>query len=443
MAGLERLVAREVLDSRGNPTVEVEAVADSGHRGRAIVPSGASTGRHEAVELRDGDTGRYGGKGVQRAVRNVVEVIGPALAGRALDDQEGLDRALVALDGTANRGRLGANALLGVSLAVAHAAAAVRGEPLFVHLHRLWRERLTEDDAPDAGPVLPLPMVNLISGGLHAGRQIDVQDVLMVPVGARSYPEALEMTVAVYRALGRVLEGRGEEAALVGDEGGYGPRLASNREAIERVVEAVEGAGLRPSVDVAIALDVAATHFHDPETGRYRLRADGDASLDAAGMVERLEEWSGAFPLIASIEDGLAEDDWEGWSLLTERLGGRMQLVGDDLFCTQVGRIRQGLERRAANAVLIKMNQVGTLSETYDALLMARRNGYRAVISARSGETEDATMADLAVATGAGQIKVGSIVRSERLAKYNRLLRIADELGGDGAPFAGRAALGG
>jgi enolase len=438
VATLAKLLAREVLDSRGRPTVEVEAIGSDGARGRAIVPSGASTGRHEALELRDGDPSRYGGAGVRRAVGHVRDRIAPALAGLPLDDQPAIDAALRALDPTPNRAQVGANALLGASLAVAHAAAAARGEELFVHLHRLWRDCLGPDE-PDAGPVLPMPMVNLISGGLHAGRNLDFQDFLMIPMGARSYPEALEITAAVHRALGVVLADYGDEAALVADEGGYGPKLRANSVAVERILEAVETAGLQPGRDVAIALDIAATHLFDAETGLYTLRHDGDATLDAAGMADLMEHWLREFPIV-SIEDPLAEDDWEGWSALTARIGPRVQLVGDDLFCTQVARIERGLAGRAANAVLIKPNQVGTLTETLDALLTARRGGYRAVISARSGETEDATIADLAVATAAGQIKIGCLVRSERLAKYNRLLRIAEALG-PAAPFAGAAAL--
>lgn len=437
MPSLVSLIAREVLDSRGNPTVEVEALAATGARGRAGVPSGASTGKHEAIELRDGDAGRYEGKGVTRAVNHVSGEIAAALRGMDLDDQAAIDSRLIALDGTPNKSRLGANAILGVSLAVAHAAAAARGDELFAHLHRLWRDRLGDADAPDIGPVLPLPMVNMISGGLHAGKNLDIQDVLLVPIGAQSFPHALEMTVAVYRALGRVLRDHGEEADLVGDEGGYGPKLASNEQAIERVVAAIEAAGLKPGVDAAIALDVAATHVLDPASGHYHLRGE---PLNAAGMVDRLDSWTNAAPIV-SIEDGLAEDDWSGWSLLTERLGHRLQLIGDDLFCTQAARITRGVDQKTANAVLIKLNQVGTLSETFDALLVARRGGFHAIISARSGETEDATIADLAVATAAGQIKIGSVARSERLAKYNRLLRIADALGGKDAPYAGRAAL--
>ena len=430
-----------MLDSRGRPTVEVDAIASTGDIGRAIVPSGASTGRHEALELRDADSPRYGGLGVARAVENVRAEIAPALAGMKLNDQGAIDAALIALDGTPNKGRLGANAILGVSLAVARAAATARGEPLFVHLNRLWRNRAAErgDDVP-VEPVLPLPMVNMISGGLHAGRNLDIQDVLMIPVGAESYDRALEMIVAMYRAVGAVLAGRGLESVLVGDEGGYGPRLQSNEQALEVVVEAMTACGLKPGRDAAIALDVASTHFFDESNGTYRISDAGSRPLDAPAMVDLLARWVERYPIV-SIEDGLAEDDWEGWRLLTERLGSKVQIIGDDLFVTQTARLQRGIESGAANAILIKVNQVGTLSETFDALLLARRNGYRPIVSARSGETEDATIADLAVATAAGQIKIGSVARSERLAKYNRLLRIEEALGPN-APFAGRAALG-
>lgn len=443
MATLTRLKAREVLDSRGRPTVEVEATGSTGLVGRAIVPSGASTGRHEVLELRDTSDRRHGGQGVRRAVRNVEAEIARSVAGRDLDDQAGLDAALVALDGTPNKSRLGANAILGVSLAVAHAAAAARGEELFVHLNRLWRQKVAaEEPGGDPGePTLPIPMVNLISGGLHAGGNLDFQDFLMIPVGAATYSEALELTALVYRAVGAVLKSKGEPTAqLVGDEGGYGPRLRSNSQAVELILEAVTACGLEPGRDVALALDVASTHFHDPAARCYRLNATGDEDVDAHGMVALLSHWAQLYPIV-SIEDGLAEDDWDGWADLTARLGGTTQLIGDDLFATQPERIRLGVERHAANAVLIKLNQVGTLSETLDALCLARRHGYRTVVSARSGETEDTTIADLAVATGAGQIKIGSVARSERLAKYNRLLRIEELLGRD-APFAGRAALG-
>jgi enolase len=439
VATLSKLKAREVLDSRGRPTVEVEATASTGAVGRAIVPSGASTGRHEALELRDTDGRRHGGQGVRRAVRNVGDEIAPVVLGRDLDDQAGLDAALVALDGTPNKARLGANAVLGVSLAVAHAAAAARGEELYVHLNRLWRGKL--EPGEPAGPALPMPMVNIISGGLHAGGNLDFQDFLIVPVGATSYSEALELTALVYRAVGALLKSKGDPTEqLVGDEGGYGPRLRTNAQAVDLILEALSACGLEAGRDVAVAIDVASSHFYDASSGTYHLHATGDDALDAGGMVALLEHWAKLYPIV-SIEDGLAEDDWEGWAGLTARLGGTVQLVGDDLFATQSERIRCGVEKKAANAVLIKLNQVGTLSETLDAIHLARRHGYRTVVSARSGETEDTTIADLAVATGAGQIKIGSVARSERLAKYNRLLRIEEDLGPN-APFAGRAALG-
>ena len=431
MAELKALKARQVLDSRGRPTVEVDAIASTGAVGRAIVPSGASTGRHEAIELRDAENPSYGGMSVKRAVSNVMREIAPVVLGMDLDEQSGLDAMLISLDGTANKGRLGANALLGVSLAVAHAAAAARGDELFVHLNRIWRDHL--DSAGEKGsdrrePTLPLPMVNMISGGLHAGGNLDIQDVLIIPVGAESYSEALEMVVAIYRAVGAVLKERSFEATLVGDEGGYGPRLRSNEQAFEVVVDAMLACGLEPRRDVAIAVDVASTHFFDPVREVYQLGATGDQALDSEGMIDLLAAWSERYPII-SIEDGLAEDDWAGWTALTKRFDASIQLIGDDLFATQVARLRLGIERSAGNAVLIKLNQVGTLTETMDALRLARAHGFRAVVSARSGETEDTTIADLAVATAVGQIKIGSVARSERLAKYNRLLRIEEELG--------------
>jgi enolase len=441
MAKLKGLMARQVLDSRGRPTVEVDAVAESGAVGRAIVPSGASTGRHEALELRDTENPRYGGMSVTRAVENVIREIGPAVIGMDLDDQFGLDARLIALDGTPNKSRLGANALLGVSLAVAHAAAAARSEALFVHLHRLWRDRLVGSIGTFVRdePTLPLPMVNMISGGLHAGGNLDIQDVLVIPVGASTYSEALEMIVAMYRAVGAVLKERGFESTLVGDEGGYGPRLRSNEQAFEIVVDAMVACGFEPRRDLAIAVDVASTHFYDQARGVYKLRATGERAFDSQAMIELLAGWIEDYPII-SIEDGLAEDDWDGWAALTKNLHGSVQLIGDDLFATQVARLRLGIERRAGNAVLIKLNQVGTLTETLDALRLAREHGFRTVVSARSGETEDTTIADLAVATAAGQIKIGSVARSERLAKYNRLLRI-EELLGPAAKFAGRSEL--
>lgn len=439
MPTLQALKARQVLDSRGRPTVEVDAIVSDGVMGRAIVPSGASTGRHEAVELRDGEPAHYAGLGVRKAVANVHDVIAPAVVGMDVDDQAAIDAALLSLDGTPNKGRLGANALLGVSMAVAHAAAAARGEELFVHLNRLWKAKAEGlDSSVPREPSLPLPMVNMISGGLHAGRNLDIQDVLFFPIGAESYSEALETIVAMYRAVGAELAKLGAEATLVGDEGGYGPKLRDDEQALQVVTDAMLACGLQPGRDGAIALDVASTHFYDPESRTYRLTGLSKP-LEADAMVEMLARWTDRYPVV-SIEDGLAEDDWEGWQALTKRLGDRVQLVGDDLFVTQSARIASGVEAGAANAVLIKVNQVGTLTETLDALALSRRSGYRPVVSARSGETEDTTIADLAVGTAAGQIKIGSVVRSERLAKYNRLLRIEEALGPN-ARFAGRGAL--
>ncbi|HTU90229.1 MAG TPA: phosphopyruvate hydratase [Gemmataceae bacterium] len=409
-----RIHAREVLDSRGNPTVEVEVRCAGGAWGHAIVPSGASTGRHEAVELRDGDALRYGGKGVRRAVANVRDILAPRLCEMDATEQERIDRLLCELDGTANKSRLGANAILGVSLACAHAAAASRGQPL-------WRYLDSEGVAR-----MPLPMVNLISGGLHAGGNLDLQDFLFMPIGARSYSESLEMTVAVYKALGRVLIRHGFEGVLVGDEGGYGPRLQSNEQAIEMILEAIEDVGLKAGEQAALALDVASTHFY--REGRYQLSLDGGRALDAESMIALLERWVKQYPIV-SIEDGLAEDDWDGWRKLTAALGERVQLIGDDLFVTNPKRLRRGIAEKVANCVLVKVNQIGTLTEAFDVIRIARQAGYRAVISARSGETEDSSLADLAVASGVGQIKIGSVARSERLAKYNQFLRIEEEMG--------------
>jgi enolase len=418
---ITRIHAREVLDSRGQPTVEVEVFTESGAWGRAIVPSGASTGRHEAVELRDGDPSRYRGKGVRRAVENVNTVIAPQLLHWYVDKQRQIDQQLCELDGTSNKSHLGANALLGVSLACAHAAANYHGLPLWRHLDQYGDARL------------PMPMVNLISGGLHAGGNLDLQDFLLLPIGARSYSEALEMTVAVYRTLSEVLTQHGFEGVLVGDEGGFGPRLQSNEQAIEMILKAFERVGLKPGVQAAIALDVASTHFY--RDGRYHLKADGGKVLTSDDMIALLARWVDTYPIL-SIEDGLAEDDWDGWQRLTAALGQRVQLIGDDLFVTNSERLRRGIGQGIANCVLVKVNQVGTLTEARHVITVAGMAGYRAVISARSGETEDTTLADLAVASGAGQIKIGSVVRSERLAKYNQLLRIEEEIGPN-APFAG------
>jgi enolase len=404
--------AREVLDSRGNPTIEVEVHCQSGW-GRAIVPSGASTGQHEAVELRDGDPARYGGKGVRRAVANVHERIAPHLVGWSVLDQALIDAKLCELDGTPNKARLGANAILGVSLACAHAAAATRGLPLWRHL-----------DVTGAAK-LPLPMVNLISGGLHAGGNLDLQDFLLLPVAARSYSEALVMTVAVYRALSDLLRRQGLEGVLVGDEGGFGPHFQTSDQAIEICLAAMEKAGCVPGRDAALALDVASSRFF--QAGHYQLR-ERPGPFGAGSMVAFLESMAITYP-IWSIEDGLAEDDWAGWIVLTAELGQRVQLIGDDLFCTNPDRLKRGIDLGIANSVLVKVNQIGTLTETLDVIALARKAGYRPVISARSGETEDCTIADLAVATAAGQIKIGSVARSERLAKYNQLLRIEQELG--------------
>jgi enolase len=411
-ATIHRVSAREVLDSRGHPTVEVEVHTDAGW-GRAMVPSGASTGRHEAVELRDGDPSRYGGKGVRRAVANVAVDIAPHLRRLPVTEQAAIDAKLCALDGTPNKSRLGANATLAVSLACAHAAAAVRGVPL-------WRYLDTTGTAK-----LPLPMVNLISGGLHAGGNLDLQDFLLLPVGARTYSEALAMTVAVYRALGALLRQQGREGVLVGDEGGFGPHFQSNEEVIEICLAAIAKAGCTAGRDAALALDVASSHFF--RNGHYHLR-DRPAPLLAEDMEALLDSWTRIYP-IWSIEDGLAEDDWTGWRLLTAALGRRLQLIGDDLFCTNPDRLQRGIAQGVANSVLVKLNQIGTLTETLAVIALARAAGYRPVISARSGETEDSTIADLAVATAAGQIKIGSVARSERLAKYNQLLRIEEELG--------------
>lgn len=441
MPTLKALKARQVLDSRGRPTVEVDAIASTGEIGRAIVPSGASTGRHEALELRDGDPARYGGLSVFSAVANVTSQIAPAVIGIDLADQAALDARLIAIDGTPNKSHLGANAVLGVSLAVAHAAAAAAGKELFVHLNRLWEERVAASGTKGVAvePELPLPMVNMISGGLHAGGNLDIQDVLIMPVGAARYSQALEMTVAMYRAVGRELRKSGLEATLVGDEGGFGPRLKRDEEALAIVKSAIAECGFESYHDVAIALDIAASHFYHLASDTYQVRSLGERELKNTDVIDLLADWVQAFPVV-SIEDGLAEDDWDGWTALTARLGKTVQLIGDDLFATSLSRLEQGIARHAGNAILIKLNQVGTLTETFDAMLMARRHGFRTIVSARSGETEDTTIADLAVATAAGQIKIGSVARSERLAKYNRLLRIEEILGGE-ARFAGRAAI--
>ena len=455
MSRIERVHAREVFDSRGKPTVEVEVTCAGARPGRAIVPSGVSTGKFEAVELRDGDDARLDGTGVLQAVANVRGQIASAIIGMDANDQQSIDHRLCELDGTDNKSRLGANAILGVSLATAYAAAEANGVQLVEHLGNIWRKCHesnpnladplagrgydTQASRPNPpaqlgnGPLLPLPMVNMISGGRHAGDNIEFQDFLVLPVGAKSYRQALDWIVTIYRRLGKLLGDRGYEGVLVGDEGGYGPKLGSNEEAVELVIAAIEAAGLRPGADVMIGLDVASTEFF--ADGTYQLAEKGGQRLSSDGMIDLLADWVDRYPII-SIEDGLAEDDWDGWKRLTERLGNRVQLIGDDLFVTNSARLQRGIDTDTANSVLVKLNQIGTLWETLETIRLALGNGYWPVVSARSGETEDATIADLVVATGAGQIKVGSIVRSERLAKYNQLLRLEEQL--EGANYIGR-----
>ncbi len=422
MARLTGLTALEVLDSRGNPTVAVTAHTDRGST-RAIVPSGASTGVHEAVELRDGDPKRYGGKGVTRAVANVEGEIARRLKDFDVTDQKGIDEAMIELDGTPNKSRLGANAILGVSLATAHAAAAARGVPLYRHL------------GGDGASLLPLPMANILNGGAHADTSVDLQEFMVCAVGSPTFGEAMRATAEVYHALKGVLKAQGL-ATGVGDEGGFAPQLRSNEDALRLIVDAIEKAGYEPGKDVAIALDPASSEFY--KDGKYNLKGEA-RTLDAKALANLYQEWAGRYPIV-SIEDGMAEDDWEGWKRLTDAIGDKVQLVGDDLFVTNVSRLKQGIERGVANSILIKVNQIGTLTETLEAIDMASKAGYSAVISHRSGETEDTTIADLVVATGAGMIKTGAPARSERVAKYNRLLQIEAELG-EAAAYAGRTRL--
>jgi enolase len=423
MTAISDIRAREILDSRGNPTIEVDVRLADGSLGRAAVPSGASTGAHEAVELRDGDRGRYGGKGVRKAVDAVNGEIFDALSGLEAEEQLHVDRLLVRLDGTPNKGRLGANALLGTSLAVARAAAAARGQPLYRYV------------GGARAHLLPVPLMNIVNGGAHADNPIDFQEFMIAPVGAASFAEALRMGAEIFHALKKRLAEAGH-ATNVGDEGGFAPNLKSADEALAFVARAVEAAGYRLGEQVVLALDVASTEFF--RDGVYAMEGEG-RRLDAAGMVRLYEELCGRYP-IASIEDGMAEDDWEGWAALTRALGAKVQLVGDDLFVTNPARLADGIARGVANAVLVKVNQIGTLSETLEAVDLAHRAGYRAVMSHRSGETEDSTIADLAVATNCGQIKTGSLSRSDRLAKYNQLLRIEEALG-PVALYAGTSAL--
>jgi enolase len=415
--------AREILDSRGNPTIEVEVVLDSGAAGTAKVPSGASTGMHEAVELRDGDKSRYGGKGVLKAVENVHRVIAPELRGMEADDQAAIDGAMIDLDGTPNKSKLGANAILGVSLAVAHATAAHRRAPLYRYL------------GGDDANLLPLPLLNILNGGKHAEGSTDFQEFMIAPIGAPTFAEALRWSSEVYHALAQILRAAGLPAT-VGDEGGFAPPLPANDRAVELILQAIEASGRRPGDEIAIALDPATSEL--AKDGRYELAREG-RTLAPDELVDLWADWCRRYPIV-SIEDGMAEEDWDGWRSLNARLGARLQLVGDDLFVTSVERIRRGIREEAANSVLIKLNQIGTLTETLEAIAEARRAGWTCVISHRSGETEDATVADLAVATAAGQIKTGAPARGERTAKYNRLLRIEEELG-ERARYAGGGIL--
>ncbi|MFL6139383.1 MAG: phosphopyruvate hydratase [Frankiaceae bacterium] len=420
MATIEAVGAREILDSRGNPTVEVEVALDDGTMARAAVPSGASTGRFEAVELRDGGS-RYGGKGVEKAVTAVLDDIGPELVGYEAIEQRLIDQALIDLDGTPDKSRLGANALLGVSLAVAKAAAEASELPLFRYL------------GGPAAHLLPVPMMNILNGGAHADSNVDIQEFMIAPIGAATFSEALRWGAEVYHALKAVLKGRGLATGL-GDEGGFAPDLGSNREALDLILEAVDKAGFRAGEQIALALDVAATELHDG--GSYRFEGTERSSEQLAAYYAELVA---SYPLV-SIEDPMSEEDWAGWQALTAQLGDRVQIVGDDLFVTNPARLRRGIEERAANALLVKLNQIGTLTETFDAVELAHRSGFRCMVSHRSGETEDTTIADVAVAVNAGQIKTGAPARSERVAKYNQLLRIEEELD-DAARYAGALAF--
>ena len=414
MSVIELVYAREVLDSRGNPTVEVEVALESGAQGRAIVPSGASTGAFEAVELRDGDKSRYLGKGTEKAVANVNEIIAPELEGMDAFDQPGIDALMIELDGTPNKGKLGANAILGVSMAVARAAADEVGLPLFQYIGGVNAKQL------------PVPMMNILNGGEHADNNVDVQEFMILPVGAPTFKEALRMGAEVFHALKKVLGEKGL-ACGVGDEGGFAPNLSSNRAALELIVEAITKAGYESGKDIMLGMDVAASEMYNEETKTYVLAGEGK-ELTSTEMIDLYEEWIANFPIV-TIEDGLNEEDWAGWKELTDRLGKKVQLVGDDLFVTNTDRLERGIEAGIANSILIKVNQIGTITETLDAIEMAKRAGYTAVISHRSGETEDTTIADLAVAVNAGQIKTGAPSRTDRVAKYNQLLRIEETIG--------------
>jgi enolase len=425
MTEIINVIAREILDSRGNPTVEVEVAVGTGDVGRAAVPSGASTGEHEALELRDGDKSRYLGKGVRKAVANVVDVIGPAVVGMDASDQAALDRRMIELDGTPTKSKIGANAILGVSLAAAKAAAKAHEMPLYRYV------------GGSAARTLPVPLMNILNGGAHADSNVDIQEFMVVPLGAPSFAEALRYGAEVFHALKTVLKKKGASTG-VGDEGGYAPNLGSNEEALALIMDAVEAAGLKAGEQVALALDCAASELFDKGSGKYELGGEGK-SFDGKGLVGFYEGLAAKYPIV-SIEDGCAEDDWATWKLLTERLGGKVQLIGDDLFVTNVARLSRGIAEGVANSVLVKVNQIGSLTETLEAVRMAHRAGYTSVMSHRSGETEDTTIADLAVACDCGQIKTGSASRTDRIAKYNQLLRIEEELG-ESARYAGRAAF--
>jgi enolase len=417
MSIIAKIHARQILDSRGNPTVEVEVYTDNGHVGRAAVPSGASTGVHEAVELRDMDKSQYLGKGVTKAVQNVVSTLNDALVGASVYDQSAIDHTMIALDGTENKAILGANAILGVSLAVARAAADSMGMPLYRYVGGIGAH------------TLPIPLMNIINGGAHADNKVDVQEFMILPVGAETFGESLRMGTEVFHHLKSVLKGNGF-STNVGDEGGFAPNLKSNEEALQFVMQAIEAAGYKPGIDICIGLDCASTEFYNAEKKKYVLESTGE-ELTSSEMVSYWKAWCDKYPIV-SIEDGCAEDDWDGWKLMSEALGGHIQLVGDDLFVTNVSRLARGIEEGIANSILVKVNQIGSLTETIEAVQLATRYSYTSVMSHRSGETEDTTIADLAVALNCGQIKTGSASRSDRIAKYNQLLRIEEQLGGSG-----------
>jgi enolase len=427
---IQAVHGREILDSRGNPTVEADVILEGGVRGRAAVPSGASTGEHEALELRDGDKSRYLGKGVRKAVANVNEAIAGAVVGLDASDQKALDRRMLDLDGTPNKGKLGANAILAVSMAAARAAANAKGVPLYKYL--------AQYSSDNSANTLPVPMMNILNGGAHADNSVDVQEFMVMPVGASSFDEALRWGVEVFHQLKAVLKKNGYSTS-VGDEGGFAPNLKSNEEALERVLEAITAAGYKPGEQIAIALDPASSEFYDRASGKYIFKKSDKSARSSEQMVEFWANWARQYPIV-SIEDGLAEDDWAGWKILTNELGGQLQLVGDDIFVTNPEIFARGIREKIGNAILIKLNQIGSVTETIEAIEMARDAGYASIVSHRSGETEDTFIADLAVGLGTGQIKTGSASRTDRIAKYNQLLRIEEELGA-AARFPGHSAL--